>query len=127
MRYPSIKTLSALFGDNAKRARAIIDGSARKADNIALLEQAGYSNPDTLSPLDRRLLALNFLGEFHGVEYIPVDRDRDNYRDAHGAEYLNTGDTYALTVIYDHGRDLWLVQSIGDWIELAERRGVKVD
>lgn len=38
------------------------------------------------------------------------------------ALYVNTGDTYNTTVVYDVGRDLFYVTSWGDWLEAYERR-----
>jgi len=37
--------------------------------------------------------------------------------------YVNMGDTYITTLIYDYRRGSWLISSWGDWIEREERRG----
>ena len=39
------------------------------------------------------------------------------------ADYLNTGDTYAPTVIYWRGA--YRVQSLGDFVEIQERQGYR--
>ena len=59
-------------------------------------------------------------GRFHGREYAPTTRDTST--DPKGAEYLNAGDTYACTVLYDHKRGTFRVTSLGDFIETQERR-----
>ena len=58
----------------------------------------------------------------HGVEYIRDKRDSINYRDMYGIEYVNMGDTYAPTVIYDHSARRFRFMSIGDLIESMPRR-----
>ena len=37
--------------------------------------------------------------------------------------YLNTGDTYNATLVYDVGEDELYVSTWGDWVEDAERQG----
>ncbi len=67
------------------------------------------------------MLALNaVLGTF-GVEAIR-GRHVDNYHGDIQAEYLNTGDTYAVTLLLDHERDTILITSWGDWVEQNERK-----
>lgn len=39
------------------------------------------------------------------------------------ALYVNTGDSYACTVLYDVRTSRYLVTSCGDWIECEERNG----
>jgi hypothetical protein len=53
----------------------------------------------------------------HGVEYAA--HKNDTYRNAYGLLYCNTGDTYAMTVIWDHKRQNYCVSSIGDIVEKA--------
>ena len=60
------------------------------------------------------------LGGFHGVEIT-----RSTYDTQHtfnGLSYLNTGDTYGSTLLYDHGRGKWLLSSWGDIVEKQPRR-----
>lgn len=60
--------------------------------------------------------------------------------DGHGAEaifgdcvyrpdlvYINLGDTYATTLLYDYTRTRWSIGSWGDWIEAQERRGIRYE
>ena len=58
--------------------------------------------------------------ETFGVEYVPSNRDTVT-RPA-GFEYLNTGDTYGATIIYDRGAQQWLLGTWGGMVEADERR-----
>jgi hypothetical protein len=108
MRKPSIKTLSRIFED-AKTARAIFEMSrAQLLETETGKERAAecHNPPKTY---DIRMECLNHCGGFHGVEGIET---------ASGGEwvtYLNTGDSYADTVIFWRGK--YRVQSVGDFIE----------
>lgn len=113
---PSIKTLSKVFSD-PKKARAIFEMSRTQ-----LLETTAgdardkecYHAPKTY---DLRLHVLNACDSgLHGVE--AVQSAGGEY-----ADYLNTGDTYAPTVIYWRGR--YRVQSLGDFVETMQRQGVQ--
>lgn len=113
MKTPSVKTLSRIF-DDAKRAKEIFTMSRRQlidgpgADRFAEC----YNPPKTY---DLRLHALNTAGGFHGHESMET-------RSGEYAEYLNSGDTYAETVIYWRGN--YRVQCLGDFVETMERQGV---
>lgn len=55
--------------------------------------------------------------ETHGVEYLePADYE------AQGVDYLNTGDTYMATVVYDAKSQQWRITSWGDIVEANEYR-----
>ncbi len=113
MRTPSIKTLRDAFNDRAPEAKRVL-----RMTRAQLLETpAGDARdreclhrPDTE---DLRMHALNALDPgFHGIETI-----RTTMREP--ASYLNTGDTYASTLIYWRGR--YRVQCVGDFVETLER------
>ncbi len=38
------------------------------------------------------------------------------------ALYVNTGDTYSATILWDSTRGAWRITTWGDWIETFERR-----
>jgi len=71
-------------------------------------------------PLTLALEAVNELMEQFGVEYI-ASKD-DTCHDAQGIEYINTGDTYNLTMTYDHRDDIWRISSWGNYVELEPER-----
>lgn len=115
MNTPSIKTLSRIFGENAKRAKFFLDvvnTREIKTDAVNALRSACFNPP---SKAMVRLTALNELAETYGIECCETV-------DGEYAEYLNNGDTYAETLIYWRGR--FRVQSVGDFVETMERNGV---
>ena len=115
MRYPSIKTLSAIF-DDPKTARGILDGSidpesvSKNARDY--VSQCYNRPPDYLV----KLYALDQLGGFFGVEYAE--------HPTQGFDYLNSGDTYAATLVR-RGPNRYQVTTLGDVIETLERRGYR--
>jgi hypothetical protein len=56
-----------------------------------------------------RQMAIDVLGEFHGIEYL--GQNRDGYE----VEYLNSGDTYAPTLIFVGDR--MFISTMGDLVE----------
>jgi hypothetical protein len=64
---------------------------------------------------------VNRILEGFGIEYIRSARD-DVY-DAHGAYFVNMGDTYDPTILLDLDRNRVWATSWGDWVEAEERQG----
>jgi hypothetical protein len=56
----------------------------------------------------------------HGIERLAEDRGGGSPR-LH-ASYVNTGDTYGLTLLYDHCGAQFHFTTYGDWVERWERR-----
>lgn len=108
-RLPSVKTLREVFRENAPEARRILEMSR---DELATLPAGEarirecYKPPKTW---DVRLHCLNALAGTYGVEGFQT-------RAGEYVEYLNTGDTYAPTVIYWRGR-----YTVGSWGDIAEK------
>jgi len=115
MRYPSIKTLSAIF-DDPKTARGILDGSI---DPESVSEWARdyvskcYHHPPNYLV---KMYALDQIGGFFGVEYAE--------HSTQGFYYLNAGDTYAPTLVR-RGPNRYQVTTIGGVIETLERQGYR--
>jgi len=117
MRTPSVKALSNVF-DNAKEAKRVLQMA-----RFELLEtDAGqkyhdrcYNSPNTESIRQHVLNALD--DGLYGVEAIEIGSE--------WADYLNTGESYAPTLIY--WRNRYRVQSVGDFIEVLERQGFHID
>jgi len=129
---PSIKTLTSSLKDvdtvKAKLIRKLI-----KADREGLLELAGtldkfnrdihwqrfnYINHPTA---DLRAELLDSVLETYGVEYLfkgsdGLRCDPEGCQDQPICTYLNTGDTYAPTLLQYRGR--W---QVGCWGDIAER------
>lgn len=98
--YPSVKTLVDRLHITAAQAKEL-----RK-----LMADAKVS---------RVLDAADKMMNTHGVEYIASSED--TYRSRDGLEYVNTGDTYTTTLIYDHGSSRYKVMSWGDIVEADMR------
>lgn len=109
---PSVKTLSQIHDAGHKRMREIL--KTRCINLTDLPECEGFN---AQSFWEYRMHALNTAARAFGVE---------RYRSVCGRYWfacLNTGDVYNPTVIYFGGR--YRVQSVGDFIEVMERRGVR--
>jgi hypothetical protein len=118
-RLPSIKTLSEVFDcdSTGKQARKVLEMTRKQL----LATDAGKARVSgcygELPTCVIRMEVLNALeGGLHGVESIAM-------ASGEYADYLNTGDTYAATVILWRGA--YRVQSVGDFIERQERRGLR--
>ena len=69
-----------------------------------------------------KMHALNALFDCHGVEAIHNERSYvDSYHGDIIATYLNTGDTYATTVLLESSTGRFVVTSYGDWVERRTR------
>lgn len=115
MRLPSIKTLESAFPGKGKELRTLLESARAVREHPAAIKRREECfHPPSL--LDQRLLVLNAVAETFGVEYI-AHRD-DSHLDTFGLEYLNTGDKYTPTLMFDHARHLWRVYSWGDVVEV---------
>lgn len=119
MRTPSIKTLLQVFTDPAiaKQAKAVLQMTRQELLQTAAgkaRDAECYHAPKTY---DLRLHVLNSLDSgLYGVESIESC-------DGVFADYLNTGASYTPTLIYWQGS--YRVQSVGNFIEVQERQGVR--
>jgi hypothetical protein len=96
-RLPSVKTLESAFPGKGRELRAVLEMSkAELLQHPAGKErQKGCHNPPAC--YDIRLHVLNAVAGTYGVEY--VHSERDSFTEARGFDYLNTGDTYAPTIV----------------------------
>jgi hypothetical protein len=118
--YPSIKTLQTIAGDRAKDLRAIIDGTAdpKRYENVEAWVRQCFHEP---TDLEQRIEAANQILDGFGVEALQCMNVHGAHYEPH-AVYVNMGDTYTGTLVYDYARDRWLVTSWGDFVESEERR-----
>lgn len=122
-RKPSIQSLTAglnISREQAIAARALMAGDTRITGNPAFPVtnewiSACYSKPRRI---DLILSALNELLEFHGV--LPIWSRKDLWCPI--AENLNSGDTYAATILFRHDTETFRVTTFGDFIETNEKR-----
>jgi len=108
MRTPSAKALIPLFGDNAKRAKQLLEMTRDEllATPVGLRRFNECYNPP--STPDIRMECLNALGDYHGVEVIETKRGI--------CLYLNAGDPYIPTLVRWDG-----AYRVKCWADIAER------
>lgn len=122
MRIPSANTLQTRLGIErplALQLRRVLDG---REDCLAIL--GADSRAIYMKERDLKLAATNKLLEGHGIEAIRGEW-QNGYCDIR-AVYVNMGDTYACTLIYDRAKG-WQVTSWGDWVAALERTGERVE
>jgi hypothetical protein len=110
-RLPSVKTLGAVFNDNAKEARRVLEMRRSELEQVPVCAEhiaRCYGTPDTAT---LRLMALDALADTCGVESFQTRRGG-------WVSYLNAGDTYATTLLYHNG-----TYRVGCWGDIAEREG----
>lgn len=116
---------------NTKRIMAILDVDHETALQVKGLvegrldpekwESAERRQRQAYHPHDRETLvmeALNEILEGYGVEYLQSSEDTPHQAD--GIDYVNFGDPYIPTVMYDHRRECY---RIGCWGDIVERQG----
>jgi len=114
---PSYKTLEREFPGKGKELRELLEGKrkTRSYKSVQSLERQCYHPPRYQ---ERMETALNEVLEGFGAEAIFGDSCTQP-----DAVYINMGETYAATLLFDYARGRWLVTSWGDWVEAQERKG----
>ena len=105
-RLPSVKTLCARLGCDSRIAGAV--RHVLKMNNRTDLE------------INDTLKTVSVLLHGYGVEYLPSKLD--TYSKGVGLEYVNMGETYAPTILYDCLRKRFICGSWGDIVESAPTR-----
>ena len=107
-----------LTAKQAKQVRGIMAGSFDPVDVPGMesrLRQM-YNRPRDSA---LRMMALDILLEGFGVESILLPfPDRQLYV----AEYVNTGDTYSATILFETQTGKYRITTWGDWLEAYERK-----
>lgn len=96
--------------------------------SVATLARAGFSRTQANDLRDKMdglsvftvLKAADKMLDGHGVEYI--ESLTDTSRNREGLSYVNMGDTYMTTLIYDHRSGRFVVSSWGDIVERDSKR-----
>ena len=109
MNTPSIKTLKQVFGVLAKEAKLVLTTDLYNTYESVIALKKSYYNPPSKAYCI--MTALNEIAEAHGVESF-FEGDWSPHKIY--VDYLNTGDTYNPTIVYD-GR--FKVTTLGDYIE----------
>ena len=103
---PSVKTLCARLGCDST-----IAGAVRHALGM---------NNRTDAEINDTLKTVSVLLRGYGVEYVPSKQD--SHGRGVGLEYVNMGETYAPTVLYDCLHKRCLCASWGDMVESQPAR-----
>jgi len=103
---PSVKTLSARLDCDST-----IAGAVRHVLGM---------NNRTDAEINGTLQSVSMLLHGYGVEYAPSKQD--THGEGRGLEYVNMGDTYAMTIIYDCLHRSFVCAAWGDIIESERNR-----
>jgi hypothetical protein len=106
---PSVKTLRTVFGDNAKRARAILEMTRAELEAAPEAEACPIECYNFSATEYARMHVLDRLAGTHGVESFETRRNG-------WCDYLNAGDAYAATLVRYRGR-----YRVTSWGDIAER------
>ena len=105
-RQPSVKTLCARLGCDPTIAGAIRYALSR--------------DPRTDLEINDSLKTVSILLHGYGVEYAPSKMDA--HGKGRGLEYVNMGDTYKPTILYDCLHKRFICASWGDMVESEPAR-----
>ena len=122
MNYPSIKTLSRITSDRAPELRRLIDGTTEDPDGYESVQRWIAQCYHTPHHEEQVMEAANEILEGHGVEAMRCNGDHGYYHGEIHAVYVNRGDTYDSTLIYESETGRFIVSSVGDYVESVERR-----
>lgn len=101
--------------DTAKKIRRVMDGTddpCKVSKRCYNYVKQCYNEPPAYLQI---LYAIDELYETCGVEYVRHRKDTP-YK-SYGISFCNTGDTYAITIGYEHSKDRFVITSWGDWYE----------
>lgn len=120
MNLPSEKRLEEAFPNKGKVLRTLLSSDYRVNQHEAVIEwkRTCFNSP---SMLELRMCALNAELEGHGVEAVFAPGE---FRTP-DMQYVNMGDAYVTTIIFDHFTQTFKIQEWGTWLEIAERKGKK--
>lgn len=112
---PNKKNIADWFGDYFRKWGGHVD-------SIASEMERHIKNAGTRKEVDHALNYVDDMIHGHGVEAIRGDYHVDNYYYDIVGLYVNTGDTYNATLVYDTDREKFVLTTMGDWVEKNERK-----
>lgn len=115
-------TMIMAAADHRSTRRLQLDVRRATRDLWSLLRTACDST--LVRDIERAMEEANSILDGHGVERLDVETRRAGTL---SAEYVNMGDTYVTTLIYDHHADRFRITSWGDMVEMWERRYGRAD
>jgi len=116
---PSLRILKDRFGDKGKELHNLISGKTdpKTYKSVQKWVDRCFNEP---TDIELRMEAINEILEGFGVEGIE-GKWVDSYHRENQAVYINTGDTYSLTILYDNELRRFVVTTFGDWVESHEK------
>ncbi len=117
---PSQKRLEGYFPGHGANLRAILDGRKDPETYPAVrawIEQC-YNRPRESELIERALEEELGAYRSEAIEGNTWDRFYLNIV----AIYLNMGDTYATTLLFDVNADKWVITTYGDWVERYSKK-----
>lgn len=105
---PTLKEVEQAFGDSLRHEYGDKAGAKAKAIHAALQSGPPYSALETINGIIRG----------HGIEEFALDGDLSGAADA---VYINTGDLYNMTAIYDVGKRAYVLTDMGTWRSQNEK------
>ena len=119
---PGIKAMVDYLGIDravAVKLKKVLTGET----DLLTIDSAAKRHWEAHNPHEPVTLALEAVNELlggYGVEY--VESTEDTMHEAQGIEYINFGDTYSPTLMYDHRDGIWRLGTFGDCVEMEEKR-----
>jgi hypothetical protein len=115
LRFVKAKDLEAAFPGKSKEIRGLISGSidVEQYEPVQRWVEMCFHMPSRQEMIDE---ALNHVLDGYGIEAIwgesvtPV------------AVYVNMGETYTTTLLYDCIKQVWVLTSWGDWVERYDKK-----
>lgn len=116
MTAPTINTIQDRLGRILEHEHGD-DQVHSKAQEIRLLIKtcSGHAG------IEATLAKINTILRGYGVESIR-DKGHDRYFQDIGILYINMGETYCSTIMYDTRKNKWIVSSFGELVERQSRR-----
>ncbi len=123
LRFPSVKTIQSRLGverETAKTIRGLMDGSIDPYtfQSVQTWVERCYNEP---TAQECEIVAINEVMRGFGDEAITGETWVDSFHCNIIAVYVNMGDPYSGTVLYDTERGSYAVCTWGDWVETYER------
>ena len=116
---PSVKRIMNVLGDNLRKDYG--NDAVNKAKLIRAYMEMGEISRDVRHPVDDALDNINRILNGYGVEAIRDNQWAPYYMDI-GLLYVNMGDTYTGTVIFDTRSKRFIVSDWGTIVERNEKR-----
>lgn len=119
---PSVKKMIKMLGISKENAKLLKDLMRREIKSTVTAKNMGIKIEYERYVFKIILEIANKILKGFGVECVEPKQASD-YRDQKsGISYVNTGDTYKFTLMYDEEKNKFIISSIGDQAESQPNR-----